>query len=77
MKTPNSYERFKGLETGPERREAVREYLAANKGIAERVATRADVHRSVVSKVLHGRAVSAPVEQAIADEEANLALVQV
>lgn len=67
-KTPK-FEQFKTLETGPDRREAVRTYLASHKGIVERVASRADVHRSVVSKVLHGRAVSAPVEQAIAAEE--------
>lgn len=70
MKTPR-FEQFKGLETGPDRREAVRTYLVTRKGIVERVATRADVHRSVVSKVLHGRAVSAPVEQAIVAEESE------
>lgn len=73
MNTSQRYEQFKELETGPERREAVREYLASHRGIVERVASRADVHRSVVSKVLHGRAVSSPVEQAILAEELECA----
>lgn len=64
-----SYRQFRDLEVGAERREAVRGYLEAHRGIVERVSGRAGVHRSVVSKVLHGRAVSAPVEQAIAAEE--------
>lgn len=74
MQTPQRFEQIKELETGPDRREAVRSYLATHKGIAERVAARADVHRSVVSKVLHGRGTSAPVEQAIIAEEADCAI---
>lgn len=74
MQTTVGYEQFKDLEIGPSRREAVRSYLAAHKGIVERVATRADVHRTVVSKVLHGRGTSSPVEQAIMAEEADCAI---
>jgi len=74
MKTPERYENFKDLEIGPERREAVRSYLAAHKGIIERVcarvkAKRDDYYRTVVSKVLHGRATSAPVVEALEIEE--------
>jgi hypothetical protein len=69
MNTAQRFEQLKDLEVGPERREAVRVYLLAHKGIVDRVAARVPVHRSVVSKVLHGRAVSAPVVQALMEEE--------
>ena len=73
MKTPERYENFKDLEIGPERREAVRSYLAAHKGIIERVCARvkpdSEDYRTVVSKVLHGRATSAPVVEALEIEE--------
>lgn len=64
------FDDFKKFREGVRRREAVRTYLLEHQGLTVRVAARAGVHRTVVSKVLHGRAVSARVEQAIEDEEA-------
>jgi hypothetical protein len=69
MDTVQGFQQFKSLEIGARRREAVRTYLAAHKGIIARIAARAGVNRTMVSLVLHGRAVSAPVEQAIGIEE--------
>ena len=63
------FDDFRGWKVGPRRREAVRDYIARYPGIIARVAARAAVHRSVVSKILHGRAVSAPVEGALGREE--------
>jgi hypothetical protein len=69
MSTPLRFEDFREWTIGPERREAVRTYLEQHKGIVARVAARGNVDRTVVSKILHGRAVSAPVVAAIEMEE--------
>lgn len=69
MRASVSYASFSALRVGPRRRELVRSYLEASPGIIGRIAVRASVDPSVVSKVLHGRAVSAPVVRAIEAEE--------
>jgi len=58
-----------------ERREAVREYLKRFQtfgGLHKRAAKKAKVHETMVSKVLHGTATSAPVEKVIEFFEAKL-----
>lgn len=69
MSSTHSYGEFKAMPVGARRREAVRRYLVDHRGITRRVAARLAVSPTMVSKVLHGRAVSAPVERAIEAEE--------
>lgn len=52
-----------------ERREAIAVYLVRSRGFTVRAAKRAGVNQSMVSRVLHGNVVSAPVEKAILQEE--------
>lgn len=70
MSTSIRYLDFKSIRVGPKRREMVRTYMQQfPHGFTGRVSARAGVHRTVVSKVLHGRAVSANVEAALQEEE--------
>jgi len=76
MSSAQRYADIKALPPeSPKRREAVRSYLIlqrGSKGFTRRVAERAGVNPTMVSKVLHGTAVSDPVERAIfAEEEAH------
>lgn len=52
-----------------ERKRAVKRYLADHEGIRDRVATRASVDVTMVSKVLHGTGVSENAEKALMAEE--------
>lgn len=54
-----------------QRKDAIAEYLRSNERIIDRVAARAEVSPSMVSKVLHGHAKSRKVEEALFAEEAS------
>ena len=71
MSSPHSFEQIKILErNSDDRHDAVRRYLRARKrGFVDRVRRKAKVHKTMVYKVLHGSAVSAPVEEALLAEE--------
>ena len=72
MSSAQSYADIKALpKQTPKRREAVRSFLRRHRGITRAAAALASVDPSMVSKVLHGAAVSAPVENAIEQLEAT------
>jgi len=73
MSSPYCFEKIKAKKAASAaRREAIRDYLAAmGTGFVASVGRRAGVSHTMVSKVLHGRAVSARVERAILDEESQ------
>ena len=75
MSSLQRYTDFKPLPPGPKRRERVRQYLSTHRGIRERAANRASVGTTMVSKVLHGSAVSSKVEEALMAEEVEVAQV--
>lgn len=68
--SPQSFEQIKALPVAsPERREAIRNYLSGHRQFSSRVAKKANVSRTLVSQVLHGRSTSAKVEKIIISEE--------
>lgn len=71
MSSAQKFSNFKDLPRGPGRRELVRIYLSSHRGISQRVAARANVSQTMISKVLHGYAVSAKVVSAIETEESE------
>jgi hypothetical protein len=70
MSSTHKYRKIKVLPQGSdERRAAIRAFLSAHPGIISRAADRAEVGKTMVSKVLNAKAVSRKVEAAILAEE--------
>lgn len=72
MSSEYTYSGIKGMRRrSRQRKDAIAEYLRTHERITERVAARAGVSPSMVSKVLHGHAVSRKVEESLFAEEAS------